>query len=180
MKDRINEHDMTKKMIDIMRGGYKGLLTELRNAPNLDVNVDSQTEFEPSSSQVNPNDLDQEQEEETPTDVIKLKQGDAAYNDELTKMRNSVNGTIVFTDFNIYPSDANVVIDGYMEKQESDDSGIFFKMAVTSSDIDTSMVDVELDDDVNESLKRLIGYYKNFKEDWGARVLAEYQKTPEN
>lgn len=28
MKDNINEHDMTKKMMDIMRGGYKKILTE--------------------------------------------------------------------------------------------------------------------------------------------------------
>ena len=31
MKDNINEHDMTKKMMDIMRGGYKKLLTEETN-----------------------------------------------------------------------------------------------------------------------------------------------------
>ena len=28
MKQRINEHDMTKKMMDILRGGYKDMLTE--------------------------------------------------------------------------------------------------------------------------------------------------------
>lgn len=171
MKNRINEHDMTKKMMEIMRGGYKGLLKE-------DLQ-DGQTQMEPSSSQINPSDLDQEQIEPTPTDVIELKQGDAAFNDELTKMSNAVSPTIVFTDFNIYPSDGNVVIDGYLEKQESKDSGIFFKMSVTS-DIETSMVDVELDDDINEALKRLTGYSINFKEEWGKKVYREYRKIPEN
>jgi hypothetical protein len=28
MKQHINEHDMTKKMMDILRGGYKDMLTE--------------------------------------------------------------------------------------------------------------------------------------------------------
>ena len=28
MKQRINEHDMTQKMMDILRGGYKDMLTE--------------------------------------------------------------------------------------------------------------------------------------------------------
>jgi len=28
MKQRINEHDMTKKMMDTLRGGYKDMLTE--------------------------------------------------------------------------------------------------------------------------------------------------------
>ena len=28
MKQRINEHDMTKKMMDVLRGGYKTMLNE--------------------------------------------------------------------------------------------------------------------------------------------------------
>lgn len=35
-KERLDEHDMTKKMMDVMRGGYKGLLNE-------DVNEDTIT-----------------------------------------------------------------------------------------------------------------------------------------
>lgn len=31
MKENINEHDMTKKMMDIMRGGFKNLLKEDEN-----------------------------------------------------------------------------------------------------------------------------------------------------
>lgn len=189
MKDRINEHEMTQRMMDIMRGGYKGLITELRNAPNLETEppVDAQTnanpiaiEDDPSSTQLNPTDMDQSQEEPMPEDAIELKQGDAAYNDELTKMRNTVDGTVVFTSFNIYPSDGNVVIDGYLKKQEADNSGIFFKMAINASDIETSMVDVELDDETNEIMQRLTGYYKNFDEEWGRRVYAEYQKPSED
>ena len=171
MRDRINEHDMTKQMMDIMRGGYKGLIKEELQ--------DAQEQMEPSSSQVNPSDLDQEQTQPIPTDTIELKQGDATYNNELNKIRKNVSPTVVFTDFNIYPSDGNVVIDGYMEKQEANDTGIFFKMSVTS-DIDTSMVDVELDDDITEDLKRLDGYSENFKIEWGKIVYAEYQKKPEN
>jgi hypothetical protein len=34
MKERIDEHDMTKKMMDIMRGGYKSrLITEAEEQP---------------------------------------------------------------------------------------------------------------------------------------------------
>ena len=28
MKEHINEHDMTKKMMDVIRGGYRGIITE--------------------------------------------------------------------------------------------------------------------------------------------------------
>lgn len=160
MKERINEHDMTKKMMEIMRGGYKDLLSE----------QDAQTQFDPSSTQVNPADLDSSQQAPQPDDVIELQKGDATYEDELNLMRDVVDGSVEFTSFNIYPSDKNVVIDGYLEKQEADDSGIFFKMALTASDIETSMVDVELTDTVNEIMKRLTGYYPDFEKRWKTQI----------
>lgn len=160
MKDRINEHEMTQKMMEIMRGGYKELLSE----------ADGQTQFDPSSTQVNPADMDTSQQAPEPDDVIELKKGDATYEDELNLMRDVVDGGVVFTSFNIYPSDSNVVIDGYLEKQESDDSGIFFKMALTASNIETSVVDVELTDTVNEILKRLTGYYPDFEKRWKTQI----------
>lgn len=158
MKDRINEHEMTQKMMEIMRGGYKELLSE----------ADGQ--FDPSSTQVNPADMDSSQQAPQPDDVIELKKGDATYEDELNLMRDVVDGSVKFTSFNIYPSDENVVIDGYLEKQASPDSGIFFKMALTASNIETSVVDVELTDTVNEILKRLTGYYPGFEERWKTQI----------
>ena len=56
MKDRINEHEMTQKMMEIMRGGYKELLSE----------ADGQTQFDPSSTQVNPADMDTSQQAPEP------------------------------------------------------------------------------------------------------------------
>lgn len=160
MKDRINEHEMTQKMMEIMRGGYKKLLSE----------ADGQTQFDQSSTQVNPADMDTSQQAPEPDDVIELRKGDATYDQELQTMRDTVDKSVVFTSFNIYPSDENVVIDGYLEKQASADSGIFFKMALTASNIETSVVDVELTDTVNEILKRLSGYYPKFEDDWKGRV----------
>lgn len=165
MNERINEHDMTKKMMDVMRGGYKGLIKEEVPPAGFDPNADQYNGAAPAQ--------DPSQSEQS-DDVIELKQGDAVYNDELKQMRNIVDGTVQFTSFNIYPTDKNVVIDGYVQKQEGKDSGIFFKMAVTSSDMQTNMVDVELDDDVNETLQRLKGYYEKFKKDWGTRIYEEY------
>lgn len=40
MKESINEHDMTKKMMSVMRGGYKPLLNEFVNAPNLETQIE--------------------------------------------------------------------------------------------------------------------------------------------
>lgn len=164
MKDRINEHEMTQKMMEIMRGGYKKLLSE----------ADGQ--FDPSSTQVNPADMDTSQQAPEPDDVIELKPGDATYESELKLMMDVVDGSVEFTSFNIYPSDRNVVIDGYLEKQESEDSGIFFKMALTASNIETSVVDVELTDTVNEILKRLTGYYPDFEKRWKTQIK-EYKSN---
>lgn len=167
MKNTINEHEMTQKMMEIMRGGYQQI-NEFINAPNLD--TDGQTQFAPSSNQINPADMDSNQQAPQPDDVIELKKGDATYENELKLMRDVVDGSVKFTSFNIYPSDENVVIDGYLEKQASDDSGIFFKMALTASNIETSVVDVELTDTVNEILKRLTGYYPDFEKRWKTQI----------
>ena len=43
MKESINEHDMTKKMMSIMRGGYKPLLKE-QEEPEVDPESQSQTQ----------------------------------------------------------------------------------------------------------------------------------------
>ena len=71
MKERINEHDMTKRMMDIMRGGYKPLLKEegpvTGTAPSLTA--------------------PQEGEPEEPKDVITPVAGDAVFNDELKKLQ---------------------------------------------------------------------------------------------
>lgn len=172
MKDRIDEHDMTKKMMDIMRGGYKGLINEVDYQ-------DAQTEIEGSSAQVNPSDLDQSQEAPLPSDTIQLRPTDATYQTELQTMRDTVDESVNFTSFNIYPEDENVVIDGYLEKRNADNSGIFFKMDKNASDIETSMVDVELDDEINEIMKRLTGYYQIFVKTW-KKNIHEYKPNSDN
>jgi hypothetical protein len=45
MKESINEHDMTKKMMSIMRGGYKPLLKE-QEEPEVDPETEQETEQE--------------------------------------------------------------------------------------------------------------------------------------
>lgn len=164
MENKINEHDMSKLMMEVIRGGYKKIIKEVEDG-----------QMQSSSDEINPIEIDKPQETSSENDVIELQPSDATYIEELKVLRDSVNPTIDFLSFNIYPKDKNVVIDGHMEKQESDNSGIFFKMALNSSDIETSMVDVELDDEMNESLKKLTGYFHKFKNEWGEKVRTEYK-----
>ena len=58
MKESINEHDMTKKMMSIMRGGYKPLLKEEESdlnttQPESDTNQENQTNQETQTNQEN-------------------------------------------------------------------------------------------------------------------------------
>ena len=158
MKENINEHDMTKKMMDIMRGGFKPLLKEEETAP-----VGS----EPiTDDMVNPTESD---------DVITPKQGDAVFNDELKKLQDTVDPRVKITNFKIYPVDENVIIEGTFLKKESEGSGINFKMSLAAGEIETSMNDIELNDKVSMLLQKLKGYYENWVDEWALKLPNEYR-----
>jgi hypothetical protein len=148
MKDRINEYDMTKKMTEMIRNGYKKVL------------------FEDDSMR---------KEKDTITPVV----GDAVFNDELQKLRDTVSPRIKITKFKIYPVDENVIIEGVMEYKENEGSGIIFKMSLAAGEIETTMNDVELNDNVSTLLKKLKGYYENFRIEWGKKLPTEYRPKTE-
>lgn len=158
MKENINEHDMTKKMMDIMRGGFKPLLKEEETAPVADEPI--------TDDMVNPKESD---------DVITPKQGDAVFNDELKKLQDTVDPRVKITNFKIYPVDENVIIEGTFLKKESEGSGINFKMSLAAGDIETSMSDIELNDKVSMLLQKLKGYYENWVDEWALKLPNEYR-----
>lgn len=142
MKEKINEHDMTKKMMEIMRGGFKTrLITE-----------------------------DDHQE-----DTLSPKPGDAVFNDELKKLQDTVDPRVTITNFKIYPSDQNVIIEGIFLKREGEDSGIKFKMSLAKGDIETSMNNIDLSDKVSLLLQKLKGYYENWVDEWALKLANEYR-----
>lgn len=157
MKESINEHDMTKRMMDIMRGGFKPLLKEneepVSNEPITD-------------DMVNPNESD---------DVITPVAGDAVFNDELQKLRDTVSPRIKITSFKIFPTDENVIIDGVMEYKESEGTGITFKMSLAAGEVETTMNDIELNDNISVLLQKLKGYYENFRLEWSKKLPNEYR-----
>src|SRR5256885_2146152 len=123
MKENINEHDKTKEMMEIMRGGFKyRLITE-----------DDQN------------------------DTLSPKEGDAVFNDELKKLQDTVDPRVKITNFKIYPTDQNVVIEGTFLQREDQDSGIKFKMSLAAGDIETSMDNIDLSDKVSLLLQKLKG-----------------------
>lgn len=157
MKESINEHDMTKKMMDIMRGGFKPLLKE-NEEPVADEPI--------TNDMVNPTESD---------DVVTPVSGDAVFNDELQKLRDTVSPRIKITSFKIYPTDENVIIDGVMEYKESEGTGITFKMSLAAGDVETTMNDIELNDNISNLLHKLKGYYENFRLEWSKKLPNEYR-----
>lgn len=141
MKQNINEHDMTKKMMDIVRGGFKSLLKE----------------------------------NDGRDDTISPSPSDSVFKDELKKLQDTVDPRVKITNFKIYPSDENVIIEGTFLQRESEDSGIKFKMSLAAGDIETSMNDIELDDKVSLLLQKLKGYYENWVDEWALKLANEYK-----
>ena len=168
MKENINEHDMTKKMMDIMRGGYKTrLITEDdQQAPN--------GQQVPNNSQ-QPQAGDDSPEPQKDGDTLSPKPGDAAFSDELKKLQDTVDPRVEITNFKIYPSDQNVIIEGIFLKREGENSGIHFKMSLAAGDIETSMNNIDLSDKVSILLQKLKGYYENWVDEWALKLANEYR-----
>lgn len=161
MKETINEHDMTKAMMSIMRGGYKKLLKE---------DNPQETSMENSGQPVIdvPSDKD---------DTITLQQGNAEYNQELKKLQDIVNPSGKITNFKIYPSDDNIIIEGTFLRNEAQDSGVKFTMALTAREVKIEMLGQnDLDNEVSEVLTKLKGYYGVWCNEW-YKKLSEYKST---
>ena len=144
MKDNINEHDMTKKMMDIIRGGYKfKLITE----------ADEQNQAGEPQTDLSPDAGDQK-------DTISPKKGDAVFNDEYKKLSEIVDPSAEITNFKIYPVDKNA-----------------FKMELKEDEVKIDTGTIGLNDDNNEILKKLQGYFKNWKNEWAKKITTEFNQT---
>ena len=168
MSERIDEHDMTKKMMEIMRGGYKGkLLTEdfgggqaVSNAP-----VANQPQGNAATNQVAPNDVtDEPADNGTDADP-------ATFKDELTKLTQIVDPSISISSFKLYPEQKNVTMVGTMFNGKAD---FTFNLADDDAIIEYAQP-INLSDEKNEITKRMMGYFKNWKNDWSKKITTEYK-----
>lgn len=167
MKENINEHDKTKQMMDIMRGGFKKLINEQDTQPMDAVTAPSQ----PNS--VQGDDLPEPTEDSA--DTLSPKPGDAVFKDELKKLQDTVDPRVKINNFKIYPVDQNVIIEGTLLQREGEDTGIKFKMSLAAADIETSMNNIDLSDKVSLVLQKLKGYYENWVDEWALKLANEYR-----
>lgn len=159
MKEKINEHDMTKKMMDIIRGDYKPLL-EFVNTPSLGSH---------STTQTNTN----------TEDTIDVKPGDALYKEELDAIK-AIEPSAYIINFKIYPNDGNngnVMMEGTCRPGPEDGTGIFFNMTLNNGEAKIEMKGLnDLDDSVSELMKQLQGYYETWCDKWYKKIVTDGYK----
>jgi hypothetical protein len=153
MKENINEHDMTKKMMNIIRNGHVRLIKEVEEpitGPDMTPIPDDQN------------------------DTISPKEGDPLFKEELTKLQNTIDPRVKITNFKIYIKDSDVLLEGSFLNKNYGESGIGFKMSLASGEIETTMNNLELTNEVNAILTKLKGYYDVWAKEWSLKLSNEY------
>jgi hypothetical protein len=138
MKQHINEHDMTKKMMDILRGGYKDMLTE---------EVDNQKDTKDYAT----------------TDPI--------YQEELKKIKETVDSSIEIDEFRSYidPNNKNVMMTGTMLFGK-----VRFRFELIRDEAELSTIEpYDLTTENNEKISKMIGYFKNWRDEWAKKITEE-------
>jgi hypothetical protein len=176
MKENINEHDKTKEMMEIIRNGFKSkIITEADETTQNQMAPNNVLPLEVGDDLPEP--IDNDEPKETEGDTISPVSGDAVFNDELKKLQDTVDPRVKITNFKIYPIDQNVIIEGTFLQRQSEESGIKFKMDLAAGEIQTSMLDIELDDKVSLVLQKLRGYYENWVDEWALKLTNEYKSN---
>ena len=164
MKENINEHDMTKKMMDIIRNSQKRLIKEADEIP-------APIE-EPENTLVPGDDLPEEDKPmaQSPKEgreplinldntYFELDKDDQRFKDLDKKLEDIANVNVT----SIYVSkNKDLVING--EALQYQNSGLYFTIALSNKDVVSSSENVE-GDEANEIIKKLQGFLKNLRDD---------------
>lgn len=149
MKENINEHDMTKKMMDVMRGGFKNILKE-----NL-------------------------QDKEDPDYTVDVTKGTNLYNQELKELQAiNTNVTIEdFKIYpNGRNGRGDVKLSGvFLYNNDSTDSGVQFTFRLSSEAAKLSMQDVQLPE---KFMDKLNGYFATWQDKWNVDIEKEDYTNP--
>lgn len=157
----INEHDKTKTMIDIIRGGYKKLLSEEAPAattPNANVEVNNQT--------INQQNQDaQNVEAENDADTKNYERGTPEYDEEYKKLADIVDPSVNIDYLKVNPKTRKAEISGTIINGKAT-----FTMDMMSDEVqlDTSLI--ALNDTNSEIMRKLQGYFKNWKEEMARSI----------
>lgn len=166
----INEHDMTKKMMETVKSG-KHLINEFKGAPNLDIDKkdtdDSETINSPDQSvDVAKNIIDTGDSD----GVIQLT-GDERKSEE-DKFRDTIDNSARFDVFNIYPNVNNVVFGGKIQGM----NGLEFQFTLEDTNgFYITGNNIQVTDDVARKITQMKGYYDNWRDEWFEKLATEYK-----
>jgi hypothetical protein len=184
MKERIDEHDMTKKMMDIMRGGYKSKLLTEAEGETMQDNKDMETQKDDSMQEKK---------------VMDVQKGDAVYNEELKKLQ-AINPRVAIKFFKIYPDEENanvhmgvVFLEGpigsgagsndpnleHSWMNEGNRSGVYFELSLLDGFKDPIVKNVS-NPDLSELLQKLSGFYQNWEDEWAIKLQEDYVGKEKN
>ncbi len=161
MKNMNEDH--TRRILNLIREGKvkeeSKLITEQEEdtlAPTDEMMPD---EFETAPVE----DVDEDAGEDRDLDDAELKE-------EEDKFRQTVHNRVKFNKFKLYPTSQNVEWSG-----EFTDNRIEWNYSLDDSrGVYITNELLQLDDDTLEVIKKLVGYYKAWSDDWATRIAEEY------
>lgn len=170
MGQNINEHDMTKKMMEVIRGGYKKSLLK-------EEELQADAPMAPDTSQVTMAQSPSEGREpliKLDNTYIEVPKDDQRYKDLTKKLQDIANVTVT----SIYVSkNKDLVITG--EALQYENSGLYFTMALSNKDVVTSTENVE-GDEANIIINKLTGFLQNLRDDSAGTSEYLYDEKVDN
>jgi len=177
--ENINEHDMTKAMLDRIRnGGSSNSLNE--SVQQRQTNQPQQLDEHDMTKHMLDKIRNSQQIIETKSvagglimegvesnDVIKVE--DDELGEEVGKLRDMVGGVDLKL-YEVYPKDKNVVMVGVL------DNGIEFKFSKKEQAPYINVDNMRLDSETVDVIKKLQGYYVNWTQYWVEKI-SEYSKS---
>jgi len=177
--ENINEHDMTKKMLDKIRtGGSSNTLNENvgHNPTSQPQQLDEHDMTKSMLDKIRNNQTINETKSVTGglltegfenSDVVKVE--DDELGEEAAKLRDMVGGVDLKL-YEVYPNDKNVVMVGVL------DNGIEFKFSKKEGAPYINVDNMRLDSETVDTIKKLQGYYVNWTQYW-AEKIGEYSQS---
>ena len=181
MKERIDEHDMTKDMMVIMRGGYKSLLREVDEpvppAPPADPNADPNATPQAPENDIralkpNPENPDElviaSSDANGKVEVNPNKDYTNVYNTELNGFK-TLDSRVKITSFIIYVGD-NPDVEVKVTFLPTANSGIDATLRFSENNLLLNTRNLVNTIDVQQLTNKLTGYYSTWVQKWGTEL----------
>ncbi len=183
MKERIDEHDMTKDMMAIMRGGYKALLKEADEPAAVDPNAAPAPAADPNAEPQAPeNDIRALKPDPENPDELIIASSDAngkvevnpnkdytnVYNTELNGFK-TLDSRVKITSFIIYVGD-NPDVEIKVTFLPTANSGIDATLRFSENNLLLNSRNLVNTTDVQQLTNKLTGYYSTWVQKWGTEL----------